>query len=176
MSQTCTHYSNSLIPNELNRISKIQAKKILKDFAGNGKFKKFMPRFIYSGMSGVSAATALALNLKQLNPRFKFNMSYVRKKREKSHGQKIEFSYYDYEINKKELIIFVDDFVEQGNSLVYTYTNYLNFEKKLDTPDDMIVWKIDEQLYLMLHIPLEKPFLCLQEELIEKIQLGLRTK
>ena len=72
---------------------------------------------IYTGMSGVSVATALAHYLPN-EP----GMIYVRKPNEKSHGCSVE-EYYDEgrygerpDFNE-HLLVFVDDFIDKGFTL-----------------------------------------------------------
>lgn len=116
-----THYSLALQPVLLLARADIWAKELIgKCKKGRAKQKK-IPILCYSGMSGVAAATALALALHTLNPKFKFHMAYVRKKHEDSHGNSVE---HDLEHQTdtdwdESFLVFVDDFICSGDSRRY---------------------------------------------------------
>lgn len=89
----------------------------------------FVPRhplFIYTGMSGVAAVTAVAMRLREKHPNFKFNMAYIRKEDEKSHGSHVEFALMDQTvpIYQREKVakylrmncyyVFLDDCIDSG--------------------------------------------------------------
>ena len=78
----------------------------------------YIPLLVYAGMSGTSHATALAMELYRSDPKFKFNMVYVRKAGEKSHGELIEdnIAYSKSDDTVKFLAVFVDDFVDSGST------------------------------------------------------------
>lgn len=70
------------------------------------------PVLVYSGMSGVAAATALSIALDNIG--VEFGMIYVRKENEESHGEKIEYEIPD-RFNSRTYI-FVDDFIASGET------------------------------------------------------------
>lgn len=72
------------------------------------------PILIYRGMSGTTTATAIAVNIKEEH-RHQFGMVYVRKKNEKSHGSKIEYSKLD-PANREIVWILCDDFISSGKT------------------------------------------------------------
>ena len=80
------------------------------------------PVLVYTGMSGISAATALSLQLHVIG--IKHGMCYIRKKNEKSHGNTIEWELLtDWE--KDDVTpIFVDDFIDQGKTLGYVVKKF----------------------------------------------------
>ena len=72
----------------------------------------YQPVLVYSGMSGIAAATALSIALDNIG--VQFGMIYVRKENEKSHGHVTE-----YEIPEgfdSCTYIFVDDFICEGDT------------------------------------------------------------
>ncbi len=105
-----THYSIAMRPSALKVWAKDMAHDIM-ELCSDGGF----PILIYSGMSGITAATALSLNF---NHDFKHGLAYVRKNSEKSHGCKIERG-GDYPETNEEpstRYIFVDDFYATGDT------------------------------------------------------------
>jgi orotate phosphoribosyltransferase len=72
------------------------------------------PILIYRGMSGTATATAIAVNIKEAH-RHQFGMAYVRKKHEKSHGSKIEYSTLN-PANREIVWILCDDFLSSGKT------------------------------------------------------------
>lgn len=68
------------------------------------------PVLVYRGMSGISAATALSLQLHILG--IDHGMVYVRKDEEQSHGRLIEREPFNNDYDPT--FIFVDDFVSSG--------------------------------------------------------------
>lgn len=113
MSLRSSHYFIAQDPKELRRWAVDAAKAIVAHY----RAKKLRPLFCYTGMSGVSHATALALALQSYRSGFKFGMAYVRKDNEKSHGNNVETAYpghmEDYEL------VFVDDFVMSGTTFKF---------------------------------------------------------
>lgn len=76
------------------------------------------PILVYRGMSGISAANAIAYRLAEKYGK-DFGMVYVRKPEEKSHGAAVEYtSISPYQ--KPVVWIFCDDFVSTGVSLLET--------------------------------------------------------
>lgn len=69
------------------------------------------PVLVYRGMSGISAATALSLQLHILG--IQHGMVYVRKENEDSHGDEIEREPFE---NDNPTFIFVDDFISSGDT------------------------------------------------------------
>lgn len=70
------------------------------------------PVLVYSGMSGIAAATALSIELDNIG--VEFGMIYVRKENEESHGEKIEYEIPDG--FNSLTYIFVDDFIDLGET------------------------------------------------------------
>lgn len=101
-----THYSFGQNPEQLNDWAEAVAERI--------KFAN-IPNIMlcYTGMSGVSSATALMLKLHEKN--IPVEMCYVRKPDEKSHGNPVEIS---TTLNSRQYFtkIFVDDFIDQANT------------------------------------------------------------
>lgn len=71
------------------------------------------PVLVYRGMSGISAATALSLQLHILG--VEHGMVYIRKENEKSHGNDVEKE-IDRSKHHDFKFIFVDDFVASGET------------------------------------------------------------
>lgn len=70
---------------------------------------------VYSGMSGISAATALSLALYERSK--DHSMIYIRKSNEVSHGESIECeNFYSLE---NATFLFVDDFIQSGTTRDY---------------------------------------------------------
>jgi hypothetical protein len=122
MSIMSTHYSLAQKSRELLAQSELWAKTVVEYFMG-ARTQKNIPIFCYSGMSGVSAATALVLAITRLYPDFKFRMMYVRKETERSHGIKVEHD-LDFGMTstvcKKAVLVFVDDFIASGATMRFT--------------------------------------------------------
>ncbi len=103
-----THYSLAFKPTELRRWAVREAKRLANLFVNT----KGLPVLVYTGLSGISTATALALELDQYQ--VKFAMAYVRKGRENSHGCDLE---YTNNLARGEYyMVFVDDFVSMGDT------------------------------------------------------------
>jgi hypothetical protein len=116
-----THYSLAQKPIEMMTQAKLWASAIRKWSRKNGSA---IPIFMYSGMSGVASATALALALhrgdrKNKSP-FQFGMMYVRKKGEKSHGEPVEHDLKQHADDQsfwdRAVPVFVDDFICSGDT------------------------------------------------------------
>lgn len=112
-----THYSNAQNTKDLNVWAESSAHTLIR----NCNKKDFHPVLCYSGMSGVALATALSLALQRLDPYFKFDMMYVRKPNEDSHGGNIEVTVGLFSGNqhKKAVGVFIDDFIEEGKTFRY---------------------------------------------------------
>ncbi len=89
------------------------------DVAAMIKESGISPVLVYSGMSGVSAATALSLALHPLG--VNYHMCYIRKENEVSHGVKIEHTFvgWDDKIPEGFTLVFVDDFISSGTTMKY---------------------------------------------------------
>jgi len=73
------------------------------------------PILVYRGMSGISAATAISLELYRLG--IEVGMFYIRKDSEQSHGEIFTHSYeWQGQIPEDACFIFVDDFVAGGTT------------------------------------------------------------
>lgn len=91
------------------------------------------PILIYRGMSGTTTATAIAVSIPEEH-RHNFGMVYVRKKNEKSHGQKIEYSSLD-PANREVVWILCDDFISSGKTaleIIKEVSTYFEFDMDLD--------------------------------------------
>lgn len=104
-----THYSLSQNPSALNAWAD-RAASMLPDHL-DGRY----PVFVYRGMSGVAAATALALAYDRQHGA-SFGMIYVRKPNENSHGYDCEVQ-VDTVRDAPCLLVFVDDFVSTGHTM-----------------------------------------------------------
>lgn len=117
------HYSKAFATKLLAEWAVFSAKKVIKLFKTE-KLNGFYPVFCYSGMSGISHATALSLAVAAQNPEFEFGMAYVRKDKEESHGRPVEYNFP--ETSKKGYLVFVDDFISSGETMVRVFSNVLN--------------------------------------------------
>jgi hypothetical protein len=122
-----THYSSALSPSQLISWAQVAATEIMEDSKFNvGVY----PVFVFSGLSGIAASTALSLELvRQESWKNKFGLIYVRKDGECSHGGDIESStvfpagYKKYGRSKfKPYPIFVDDFIDTGTTLKHCHS------------------------------------------------------
>jgi hypothetical protein len=112
-----THYSLAFKPEQLSSWAKSLAEDI-NDLRKD--VNTIYPILVYSGMSGVSAATAISLSLtKEFS--CPHGMVYVRKKEEISHGKDIEHSILSLGIYPKRVWIFVDDFIDGANTINYCF-------------------------------------------------------
>lgn len=110
-----THYSQAFNPDVMKNWAKT-ALPLIKA-AISLKFPDHIPVLLYSGMSGVSHAMYLS-NLMHTR-RFKHEHIYIRKKREESHGQPVEYSSFKCDDFKKQkyVLVFVDDFISTGSTV-----------------------------------------------------------
>lgn len=122
MTTYSTHYNDGL-SQHMTRLSEVamkRAKELVSDFnPKKGKYKGFSPLIAYSGMSGISMATAVAMMLRLKHPKFKFGMVYVRKDDEKSHGRPVEFVISDDVA--QYMLVFADDFISSGTTGNFVY-------------------------------------------------------
>lgn len=91
------------------------------------------PILIYRGMSGTTAATAIAVSIPEEH-HHNFGMVYVRKKNENSHGQKIEYSSLD-PANREIVWVLCDDFISSGKTaleIIKEVSTYFEFDMDLD--------------------------------------------
>lgn len=105
-----SHYSLGQKPKELFKWAENMALSFLDKGIHN-------PVLVYSGMSGISAATALSLALYKLG--VYSGMIYVRKEGEKCHGRHIEREVPGDWENSSITHIFVDDFIVDGINYDY---------------------------------------------------------
>lgn len=103
------HYSNAMKTESLTEWAECAARKISED----EDIKEYTPVLAYRGMSGIASATALSIALHGIG--IEFEMFYVRKEGEKSHGESYEMSFFP-SANQRFLIIFVDDFIVTGDT------------------------------------------------------------
>lgn len=112
-----THYSVAQME-ALNPMAEARAKKFIKWFRRRSKTNPIIPVLVYTGMSGTSMATALAMYIRILAPNLKFHMVYIRKDNEDSHGAKVEHTlskYHDRDV--QHVGVFVDDLISSGETL-----------------------------------------------------------
>lgn len=97
------------------------------------------PVLCYTGMSGVTAANAIALHM-PAKYADKLAMYYVRKDGEKSHGQRVEVSGMQNITHlAPPTFIFCDDFISQGQTLVNVMTA---MAKTVDRMPNVDNWKM----------------------------------
>lgn len=169
-----THYSDSQNILELRKTVSFLADTIQKDFGPKGRCSSYVPLFIYRGMSGVSYVTALVLELMNRDREFFHGMVYVRKEGEKSHGISVEYNAGYLPEGKKYLLVFVDDFIDEGNTLCECYRDVLIFKKENEfsyLPDFDIM--VNEEVYLCLGIELCKWKVEMFTEMVDKMVKGL---
>jgi orotate phosphoribosyltransferase len=100
-----THYSKALNASLLYRA----ANQVAEDLVAKAAGKRIV--LVYSGMSGISFATALSIAVEtQYN--VEVDMIYVRKEHEVSHGVPVEHSYNIFTM--PSFVVFVDDFISSG--------------------------------------------------------------
>lgn len=115
-----SHYSLAQKPAQLSEWAKAICEDII-----NRKITN--PVLVYSGMSGISSATAISLTLHALG--YQHGMVYIRKQNEVSHGQSVEWE----NIGKDRTYIFVDDFLDECKTLNYchnkmqVFSDYIQF-------------------------------------------------
>lgn len=102
-----THYSLAFEPAKLAKWAEREAERLANLFVNTtGK-----PVLVYTGLSGVSTATALMLALDKYE--VKYGMAYVRKTGENSHGAPVETANFT---GGNYYMVFVDDFVCGGDT------------------------------------------------------------
>lgn len=125
-----THYGNSMNAPVLYPWAKRMASDIVRKYLRNKK--NILPILVYRGMSGVTTATAIMAAI-PAKYRTDIGLIYVRKENEESHGTMVEHTTnIDYaNIGQVEpVIIFCDDFIDSGATMVETMAavvNYFNF-------------------------------------------------
>jgi hypothetical protein len=97
-----SHYSLAFNPNRLREWAEMACENLLE--IDN-------PTLIYTGMSGISAATAISFIYGPIP------MVYVRKPGEESHGYNCEFTSHFHKHKFIETAVFVDDLVDTGFTL-----------------------------------------------------------
>lgn len=111
-----THYSYAQNTANLNDDAASAALQIKREFT-TGKLIGYTPLLVYSGMSGIAYATAISLHLYKEFPDFYFDMAYVRKPKEDSHGRGVEYTMPSSVSKKrrvKRFVVFIDDCVDTG--------------------------------------------------------------
>ena len=111
-----THYGNSMNMAALNNWAEMVAADIRQLMEDN---PKITPVLLYTGMSGISAATAIMMHLGR-HHNCSVGMVYVRKPDEKSHGARIEYANLQKLERKqtKPFFIVVDDFIHSGETVL----------------------------------------------------------
>jgi orotate phosphoribosyltransferase-like protein len=146
-----SHYSFGQKPSDLRSLSKTTAEQLSDMFAKQLPGK--VPLLVYTGMSGVSHATALSLYLEPYGN--EFAMAYVRKAGEKSHGTQIEFDRVNRRNTAKDpeyVLVFVDDFVSSGATFkrvfkkIKAYFDEYTFCGILNRDKNVIVTRYDTQI------------------------------
>lgn len=92
------------------------------------------PILIYRGMSGTTTATAIAVNIPEEH-RKSFGMVYIRKKNEKSHGNRVEYSYLD-PADREVVWVVCDDFISSGTTaleILKVVSQYFDMEIPMDS-------------------------------------------
>jgi len=100
-------------------------KMVAEDLVGQfDDLEKGEPVFCYTGLSGITNATMIAYLVHQLNKDLPVHHIYVRKQGEKSHGDEVECSMMvkSYSECRKWIPIFVDDFIDEGDTVNYVMT------------------------------------------------------
>lgn len=100
-----SHYSLAQKPKQLHLWASRMAMSIIDNMIEE-------PVLVYTGLSGISAATALSIVLSGFGK--SCGMVYIRKKLEKSHGNPIESEIPNSFTNPE--YIFVDDFICSGDT------------------------------------------------------------
>lgn len=93
------------------------AEKTFKKLMAHCKKNKIKPVLAYSGMSGISSATAIYLVA--LQNKQSIGMMYIRKDDELCHGRDIETNKV-YTNGNQSQVFFVDDFISSGATLKHT--------------------------------------------------------
>jgi len=126
-----SHYSNVQNPETVGPCAEAWAKHLIKKLKPKTGEQKKYPVLVYTGMSGIGAATVLMMKLHGLDPDFKFGMMYVRKDHEDSHGTMIEHNTESGD-GLKTVYVFVDDFICGGGTYARAMTAvYKQFHRGL---------------------------------------------
>lgn len=135
-----THYSHAQMPKELFETAKVAADILFEEFFIK-KPEYVEPVLCYSGMSGVSAATAISyflfkeLTTREVQDHAAFSMLYVRKPNEESHGRHVEYDIIYSKMSgwrpKQFALVFVDDFICSGATRDYTLNNALEYLQQI---------------------------------------------
>lgn len=118
-----SHYSRAFQKEDFYDTVQYLAKNVCDLF---DELKVGYPILCYSGFSGITSATLLAYFIQQ---RMRVEQLYVRKPNESSHGSHIEYS--TRRLNGG-VLIFVDDFVETGETLSYVTGEVNKWIKSLE--------------------------------------------
>lgn len=139
------HYSIAQNVGVLSSWSRDSARNIHRTFSHDDN----ITALIYSGMSGIALATAVQLAYYSEYEK-KLQMIYVRKENEFSHGNAVEFNFIPYESgnNTNHNLIFVDDFIDTGDTIVRCLDafaeHYQPFYKLMGVPYVTDVFYINE--------------------------------
>lgn len=111
-----SHYGRSLQPGKLFPWAAAMAESIRAKFFAPDVPERIYPILIYTGMSGVTTATAIMAHFVQEHAKARIGMMYIRKENELSHGSRVESSLSDGIFSNEQIpvFIFVDDFVDGG--------------------------------------------------------------
>lgn len=123
-----SHYGNSMNPKYMGEWGK-EIGKAVDAIIDDGKF----PILLYRGMSGTTTATTVSLNISRSDT--EFAMVYVRKKGEKSHGSRIEYSRISTG-NREPVWIICDDFISSGKTaleILKAVSKYFDMEIPLSS-------------------------------------------
>lgn len=105
ISQIQGHYSCGLYPDALSMHAKHRAEELTQLIPED---KKLL--LVFTGFSGISYATALAITLNELNTNV--NLMFIRKPGDTSHGSPVHANIKEF--NNDVFIVFVDDFIDSG--------------------------------------------------------------
>jgi len=112
-----THYSRALHGASFYSTAMMIAEDLIEAFEST---KKGVPLLCYTGLSGITSATMIAYFLN--DNRFPVHHAYVRKVGEKSHGCPVESDNFTKHA-KRIVPIFVDDFIDSGDTARYVMTS-----------------------------------------------------
>lgn len=106
-----SHYSSVLEPDR--RL--VHARYMAGEIRARAKAEKKVPVLVFRGLSGTGLAIAISALLH--SKRTQHLMMYVRKPKEKAHGEQVEESYHN-KVNKCDrMFVIVDDFVATGDTV-----------------------------------------------------------
>lgn len=134
-----THYGKAMKIVKLHEWAAIMGETIVAEFfTDDGEHFGAKPVLIYSGMSGTAHATAVMLSIPR-KWQGDVGMMYVRKENEKSHGCRVETSNMEDHNEGNIRLILVDDFVDEGHTLVHIVNMVSQKFKRRVNPDRLLM-------------------------------------